>query len=65
MWEFILGLLGIVLWLMITGVIMFITLIICAASLFIGAVGGFFIGFIKGIINYFAALREELTFSQD
>ena len=63
--EFILGLLGIALWLMITGFIMFVTLIICGVSLFIGAVGGFFIGFVKGIINYFAALREELTFSQD
>ena len=64
MLEIIIFILGIMLWLMITGVIMFITFFVCGVSLFIGAVGGFVIGIVKGVINYFGAIREELTFSQ-
>ena len=60
--EFILGLLGIMLWLAVTGIVMFITLLVCGVSLLIGAIGGAFIGFFKGLINYFAALRDELKF---
>ena len=56
---------GIFCWFMITGLIMFITLVICAVSLFIGAVGGFCMGVGKGVFNYFSALRSELQFSQD
>ncbi|MBQ8295336.1 MAG: hypothetical protein IJX87_02750 [Clostridia bacterium] len=61
--ELILGILGIIVWLLVTSIVMFITLTICGISLFIGAIGGMFIGFFKGLINYFAAVREELKFS--
>lgn len=62
--ELILGILGIIIWLMVTTVIMSATVTICMISLFVGAIGGVCIGFVKGIINYFASVREELTFDR-
>ena len=64
MGEIIVFLLGVSLWLTVTGFVTFITLVLCGASLLVGAIGGFFIGLGKGVLNYFAAIREELTFSQ-
>ena len=59
MWEFIGGVLMLILYVMFILFVIWLILMGAVASIIIGVAGGVFIGFFKGIINYFSALKEE------
>lgn len=56
MGEIIAVILYIALMILLVGLFLFIL----GGSLFVGSVGGFFVGVVKGFINYFSALIENL-----
>ena len=62
MFQIIGAILVIILWLALTALFLFLTAVISMASVQIGGLAGIVTGFLRGILNYFAALKDELRF---
>ena len=62
MFQIIGAILVIIVWLALTLLFLFVTAALSTASVWIGGLAGIAVGFLKGVFNYFAALKEELRF---
>lgn len=62
MFQIIGAILVIIVWLALTFLFLFVTAALSFASVMIGGIGGIVTGFLRGVFNYFAALKDELRF---
>ena len=62
MFQIIGAILVIILWIALTMLFLFVTAGLSIASVYIGGIAGIVTGFLRGIFNYFAALKDELRF---
>ena len=62
MFQIIGAILVIIVWLALTLLFLFLTAALSFASVYIGGLAGIVTGFLRGVFNYFAALKDELRF---